>query len=146
MSNAYYASLVVKQAIRDGDLPRLPRVGHSTIKCMDCGAPASCWDHRDYLKPMEVDPVCASCNCRRGAAKNHNGYKKRVTTTAEDAVDFQALIKNIRASGRTHTLEWIAEQCDVGYTTIHMLKNTPGRQPRYELGKKLVELEAECCE
>lgn len=35
-------------------------------KCWDCGRMASCWDHRDYTKPLEVEPLCRSCNRRRG--------------------------------------------------------------------------------
>lgn len=55
--------------------------------------------------------------------------------------DFSEIINTIRGRKPTHTLEWIAERCDVGYTTISMLKLNPGRQPRYELGKRLVDLE-----
>lgn len=36
--------------------------------CVDCGAPASCFDHRDYTKPLQVEPVCAPCNRERGPA------------------------------------------------------------------------------
>ena len=37
--------------------------------CVDCGATASHYDHRDYSRPVEVDPVCHGCNLRRGTAK-----------------------------------------------------------------------------
>ena len=40
----------------------------SACKCKDCGDSASQYDHRDYSKPLEVDPVCISCNRRRGIA------------------------------------------------------------------------------
>jgi hypothetical protein len=36
--------------------------------CVDCGATARDWDHRDYTKPLEVEPVCKPCNTRRGTA------------------------------------------------------------------------------
>jgi hypothetical protein len=36
--------------------------------CVDCGAPAVFYDHRDYDKPFDVVPVCRSCNIRRGTA------------------------------------------------------------------------------
>lgn len=39
-----------------------------TLQCADCGAPASQYDHRDYNKPLEVEPVCRTCNVRRGRA------------------------------------------------------------------------------
>lgn len=34
-------------------------------KCTDCPEQAECYDHRDYGKPMDVEPVCRSCNCKR---------------------------------------------------------------------------------
>ena len=39
--------------------------------CSDCGCQATEWDHRDYTKYMDVDPVCAKCNVARG-----EGYPK----------------------------------------------------------------------
>jgi hypothetical protein len=39
----------------------------SDLDCMDCGKPAECYDHRDYNMPLEVQPVCCSCNSARGA-------------------------------------------------------------------------------
>ena len=38
-------------------------------KCVDCGKQASEYDHRDYDKPEQIEPVCASCNRKRGSAK-----------------------------------------------------------------------------
>lgn len=52
----------VTTAIYNGDLPKLD----GGVACVDCGAPAVEYDHRDYKKPMEVDPVCKSCNQLRG--------------------------------------------------------------------------------
>lgn len=36
------------------------------IPCCDCGKRATQYDHRDYNFPKIVEPVCASCNVRRG--------------------------------------------------------------------------------
>lgn len=55
---------LVWRAIRDGELPRLDGL----IRCVDCGAPAVVYDHRSYAEPLKVDPVCKSCNGRRGPA------------------------------------------------------------------------------
>lgn len=30
--------------------------------CRLCGAPAHCWEHRDYGKPLHVYPCCRKCN------------------------------------------------------------------------------------
>lgn len=51
----------VKLAIADGRLPVV-----TTCKCVDCGAPAECYDHRDYTLPLKVDAVCKACNNKRG--------------------------------------------------------------------------------
>lgn len=51
-------------AIRTGRL--LPA---RTYRCVDCHERwATAWEHRDYDKPLDVDPTCDSCNFRRGPA------------------------------------------------------------------------------
>lgn len=57
------AHLLVCKARKDGLLP-----DPSTLKCTDCDRAAEQYDHRDYGKPLEVDPVCRSCNILRGPA------------------------------------------------------------------------------
>ena len=39
-----------------------------TLVCVDCGAQAKEYDHRDYGKPLSVAPVCVKCNIKRGPA------------------------------------------------------------------------------
>lgn len=53
----------MKAAVRAGKLPRL---GDGKTKCSDCRKPASQYDHRDYSKPLDVQPVCRNCNIKRG--------------------------------------------------------------------------------
>lgn len=55
------ARAITLYAVRIGFLP--PPTIH---KCTDCGRPAECYDHRDYTKPLEVEPVCIRCNTSRG--------------------------------------------------------------------------------
>ena len=52
----------VTEAMRSQDIP--PPTG----LCVDCGRPATCYDHRYYSMPLEVDPVCSRCNTNRGPA------------------------------------------------------------------------------
>lgn len=52
----------VHAAIRAGSIARLD----GSVPCVDCGAPAAQYEHRDYSKPLAVDPVCRSCNIKRG--------------------------------------------------------------------------------
>ena len=54
---------VVSKELSSGRL-----VPAKTLTCVDCGKPAFDYDHREYLKPLEVVPVCRSCNIKRGAA------------------------------------------------------------------------------
>ena len=53
----------VRNAIGRGDLTH-PKF----LTCVDCSKPAKCYDHRDYSKPLQVEPVCGSCNVKRGPA------------------------------------------------------------------------------
>jgi hypothetical protein len=54
---------IIRNAIRSGRL--LPP---KNFICVDCGEPAWGYEHRDYRKPLEVEPVCQACNNRRGPA------------------------------------------------------------------------------
>lgn len=54
----------VRREISCGRLPH-PR----NLVCKDCGAQARCYDHRNYNKPLKVEPLCYSCNSKRGPAK-----------------------------------------------------------------------------
>lgn len=57
----------VNQAVLQGQLADLKKYN---VGCVDCGKRATCYDHRDYARPLDVDPVCDSCNCLRGPAIN----------------------------------------------------------------------------
>lgn len=57
------ATREVQHAVRLGRLLRADQ-----CRCVDCDGWAEVWDHRDYSKPLQVEPVCQSCNMRRGAA------------------------------------------------------------------------------
>lgn len=58
------AKYELDKAIKAGQLSRITK----RTKCVDCGHRATGYDHRDYYKPLEVEPVCRRCNHRRGAA------------------------------------------------------------------------------
>ena len=44
----------------------IPPASH--FVCVDCGSPAVDYDHRHYLSPLDVVPVCRSCNLKRRSA------------------------------------------------------------------------------
>lgn len=63
---ANYSHRLVKEAILSGLLPNL-KLGD--VVCVDCKVNlASVYDHRDYSKPLTVEPVCHMCNTKRGPA------------------------------------------------------------------------------
>jgi hypothetical protein len=53
----------VNKAVKSGFLAK-----PATQLCVDCGKQAAYYDHRDYRKPLDVEPVCRSCNRKRGHA------------------------------------------------------------------------------
>lgn len=63
---SYEAANVVRGMINRGELVSLSKV---YVKCSDCPKRATVYDHRDYQKPKDVEPVCRSCNAVRGRAK-----------------------------------------------------------------------------
>lgn len=62
---AVWARNAVTRAVKQGALANL-REAH--VPCADCGNRACRYDHRDYLKPLNVEPVCRACNAKRGPA------------------------------------------------------------------------------
>jgi hypothetical protein len=57
------AMRAVQKAIAKGLLAR-----PTEFTCTDCARPATRYDHREYRKPLQVEPVCGSCNVMRGSA------------------------------------------------------------------------------
>lgn len=67
----------VRTAIRKGLLPTpLSKL------CVDCGTPATEYDHRDDRFPLNVEPVCHSCNIRRWHAFPHTPSLFRIAQNA----------------------------------------------------------------
>lgn len=63
---ANQAHRLVASAIRQGLLPDLKGGEYA---CVDCSAVATVYEHRDYSRPLDVEPTCETCNFRRGTAK-----------------------------------------------------------------------------
>lgn len=64
-ADALRAICEVMKAVNRGELAPAQE-----LMCTDCPKPASVHDHRDYLRPLSVEPVCRTCNMRRGRAFN----------------------------------------------------------------------------
>jgi ribosomal protein S27E len=65
------ASNAVRKAIIEGRLPDLKKV---KVQCVDCGRRAYVYDHKSYLKPLKVDPICCGCNVARGTNANNGDF------------------------------------------------------------------------
>lgn len=59
------AKVIVMNAIGSGKLARA-----KTRECVDCGSQASVYYHADYLKPLDIVPVCWGCFYRRPKGAN----------------------------------------------------------------------------
>lgn len=59
-----FAHRAVKKAIRLGFLPALD----GSQRCVDCGGIATQYEHRDYSRVIDVEPICCGCNLRRPRA------------------------------------------------------------------------------
>ena len=70
LNGGAYAGGRVYKKIQQGHLR--PVYG---LKCVDCGKPARCYDHRDYARPLVVAPVCHRCNLRRGPGRSAEGRR-----------------------------------------------------------------------
>lgn len=70
----------VANAVHAGRIPRA-----DSQKCVDCGGRAYCYDHRDYTKPLEVEPVCGGCNKKRGPAHPYIASPAGSTPSAQGA-------------------------------------------------------------
>ncbi len=62
------AAFAVRSAVLSGRLPH-----PSFLRCADCDADAQCYDHRDYRRPLDVWPVCYSCDAKRGSGFPYDG-------------------------------------------------------------------------
>lgn len=78
----------VAKAIRHGIIPKAKE-----LKCADCGDAAEQYDHRDYRKPMKVDPLCKNCHYVRGRGLPAC-YRPIPNPTSAYSLRMDALIRN----------------------------------------------------
>ena len=63
----------VREAIKIGILDR-----PETQACVDCGKRAEYYEHRHYMRPLDVVPVCIRCNQKRGIAHDIGDIVRRL--------------------------------------------------------------------
>lgn len=91
MSQRGRAGYAVRKAIKSGQLPAL----NGSIACFDCGNPATAYDHRNYDHPLTVQPVCGSCNKKRGPAEGWTPKKKHCSPLNTFRVQMQLTIDDV---------------------------------------------------
>ena|ERR1039458_4542313 len=82
------AHRAIARAIKRGDIPKAIE-----LQCKDCGKAAVHYDHRDYRKPLEVDPVCKNCHNKRGPGLPKEGRRPIPNPTSAYSLRMAALIK-----------------------------------------------------
>lgn len=82
----FAAVRAVKRAVKNGRLPNLKK---KCIKCADCDARATAYDHRRYSRPLEVEPVCRLHNRLRGFALDQT-FKDAITGEPKTEADYRA--------------------------------------------------------
>lgn len=90
-SGGALAHSVVSRAITKGTLEKPTK-----FKCVDCGVDAACYDHRDYSHPLLVDPVCKSCNAKRGKAS------PKVWQTIDEFIAYMTSCKSVKWQCQCH--------------------------------------------
>ena len=85
----------VWRARMDGLIP--PLTGRL---CVDCGAPATRYDHRDYGKPLDVEPVCHGCNIRRGPAIDASS---KASESRKNSCDTGVIREYMKATGQNQS-------------------------------------------
>jgi len=105
----------------------LPSLRSGAVPCQDCGKPATQYDHRDYAKPLEVEPVCGRCNLKRSAAKGivwreRSAYRRREREIRREELWFS--IKEFAAAVkfRSRTIYRAIRECETAAVKIAAIK------------------------
>ena len=119
----------VSGAILRGDLAALD----GAVRCVDCRKAATDYDHRDYFRLLDVEPVCKPCNIKRG-----QGYPlERSERPVLVRVDFCTLVKDLNG-GLTQTEIANIVGCSQG--NIARLIGHKNSQPKWPVGDALIRL------
>lgn len=113
--SAMWAAQRVRRAVVAGELTDLRS---EVVNCLDCGVNrAVAYDHRDYSKPLEVQPVCHSCNLKRGPAV----LSSPVPRNDRDAR--RTVLASVRVTTEEHDL-FRSLAKSRGITLAHLVRST----------------------
>jgi len=98
------------------------------------------YDHRDYFKLLEVEPVCRGCNRRRGQAFPLVMNKKERVVV----VNFGKLVRELIGAGWTQ--KDIAKKIGCSQPNVARLLKEKNADPRWKIGNKIVLLHKDQCQ
>jgi len=75
------------------------------VLCVDCGKRAKVYDHRDYNKPLDVEPVCIKCNSMRGKGKNGFSPYLKIYIPKEEEGTVKKILRMARLFDRP--MSWV---------------------------------------
>jgi ribosomal protein S27E len=104
----------VCRAVKKGLLPDLKKL---TVKCFDCGSRATVFDHRDYSRFLDVEPVCQSCNIKRGKAKKEKKGKYEIVRKEprQERADMKRMKSAAQAAAQwSCSAVWVRRLCQHG--------------------------------
>jgi hypothetical protein len=113
-------------AVKKGELPK-----QNTLKCTDCGKQARDYDHRDYTKPLDVEPVCRSCNQLRSYAmpefRQPKGVIKNIMGLKNDKnINFRWDEKGFKLVARRAKANGLSKEAYLRYA-VNLENDTRGR-------------------
>ena len=121
----------VNTAIKKGLLPKLD----GSTPCSDCGKPATEYDHRDYEKPLAVEPVCHSCNLKRGPAAHHHLRKKEPIATKAEMIAVGNQIRRLRETLSVSARQ-VSMEAGITHTTMQSIEGARVWSPNGDAVKR----------
>lgn len=115
------ARVRVRCAVKSGKLPNLKT---KFIICADCKRDRAVqYDHRDLSKPLDVVPVCATCNVRRGKAAFEPS-----AACSHEAGEADSSVLDSRPRGFIIRRRRKCLKCGQRFTTWEITRTTTNRQ------------------
>jgi hypothetical protein len=96
--------------------------------CVDCGKPATDYDHRNYTKPLDVVPVCRGCNLRRGSTDDVSEFVAKhlnipVSRLRETIVAKKCVANDVRVIDALGGTGKVAEMCGLTTGAVSQWRN-----------------------
>lgn len=126
-----------RSVAREVQAGRLVNLKVDVVACVDCGRRADRYEHRDYHKPLSVEPICLACNRIRGPVGCPQQLQRRALIQPANALADQAESSDHRKEMRITRL-YVNGMDRLGRTYVGRevdiaLRLNPSRRCIYEL-------------